>query len=139
MTGGVSVRVAERGGAPGAAPVEIGPAPAERPAASIVGVRHIWKSFGPISALKDVSLDVNAGEIRGICGENGAGKSTLVKILTGVYRPDAGDILVDGKPASIATPRQAQEQGIAIVSQELSLCPDLSVAHNIWLASTRVP
>src|ERR1700761_5018451 len=108
-------------------------------AAPIVGVRNIAKTFGPIAALKNVSLEVNAGEIRGICGENGAGKSTLVKILTGVYRPDTGDVLVDGQPASIATPRQAQEHGIAIVSQELSLCPDLSVEDNIWLGSVRVP
>src|ERR1700722_15098626 len=108
-------------------------------AAPIVGVRNISKTFGPIAALKNVSLEVNAGEIRGICGENGAGKSTLVKILTGVYRPDAGEVLVDGQAASIATPRQAQEHGIAIVSQELSLCPDLSVEDNIWLGSVRVP
>src|ERR1700678_4482575 len=139
MTGGVSVRVAERGGAPGAAPVEIGPAPAERPAASVVGVRHIWKSFGPIAALKDVSLEIGPGEIRGICGENGAGKSTLVKILTGVYRPDAGSVLVGGVPAVVATPRHAQELGIALVAQELSLCPDRSVEDNIWLGSLRVP
>jgi ribose transport system ATP-binding protein/rhamnose transport system ATP-binding protein len=104
-----------------------------------LGVRHISKSFGPIAALKDVSLDIGAGEIRGICGENGAGKSTLVKILTGVYRPDQGRVLIDGAPASLATPRQAQERGLAIVAQELSLCPDLSVEDNIWLGSLRVP
>ncbi|MGB7101057.1 MAG: sugar ABC transporter ATP-binding protein [Xanthobacteraceae bacterium] len=106
---------------------------------SVVSVRDISKSFGPIAALKDVSLDISPGEIRGICGENGAGKSTLVKILTGVYRPDQGAVLVGGEPVSIATPRQAQELGIAIVAQELSLCPDLSVEDNIWLGSLRVP
>jgi len=104
---------------------------ADSGAAPIVGVRNISKTFGPIAALKNVSLEVSAGEIRGICGENGAGKSTLVKILTGVYRPDSGDVVVDGKAVSVATPRQAQEHGIAIVSQELSLCPDLSVEDNI--------
>jgi ABC-type sugar transport system ATPase subunit len=108
-------------------------------AKSVVGVRHLSKSFGPIAALKDVSLDIGAGEIRGICGENGAGKSTLVKILTGVYRPDEGTVLIGGAEASVATPRQAQELGIAIVAQELSLCPDLSVEDNIWLGSLRVP
>jgi ribose transport system ATP-binding protein/rhamnose transport system ATP-binding protein len=108
-------------------------------AASVVGVRHLSKSFGPIAALKDISLDIGPGEIHGICGENGAGKSTLVKILTGVYRPDDGTVLVGGEPASVTTPRQAQERGIAIVSQELSLCPDLSVEDNIWLGSLRVP
>src|ERR1700723_311164 len=112
---------------------------ADSGAAPIVGVRNISKTFGPIAALKNVSLEVSAGEIRGICGENGAGKSTLVKILTGVYRPDSGDVVVDGKAVSVATPRQAQEHGIAIVSQELSLCPDLSVEDNIWLGSMRVP
>jgi ABC-type sugar transport system ATPase subunit len=105
----------------------------------IVGFRNISKSFGPIAALKGISFDIGPGEIRGICGENGAGKSTLVKILTGVYRPDEGAILIDGVPASVATPRQAQERGIAIVAQELSLCPDLSVEDNIWLGSLRVP
>jgi ABC-type sugar transport system ATPase subunit len=112
---------------------------AKSDAPSIVGVRNVCKSFGPIAALKNISLDINLGEIRGICGENGAGKSTLVKILTGVYRPDEGTILIDGAAASVATPRQAQELGIAIVAQELSLCPDLSVEDNIWLGSLRVP
>jgi ABC-type sugar transport system ATPase subunit len=105
----------------------------------ILGVRNVSKSFGPVAALKNVSLDIEPGEIRGICGENGAGKSTLVKILTGVYRPDDGTLLVGGVPVSVATPRQAQERGIAIVAQELSLCPDLSVEDNIWLGSLRVP
>jgi ABC-type sugar transport system ATPase subunit len=105
----------------------------------IVGVRNVSKSFGPIAALKHISLDIGPGEIRGICGENGAGKSTLVKILTGVYRPDEGTVLIGGAPVSVATPRQAQERGIAIVAQELSLCPDLSVEDNIWLGSLRVP
>ena len=119
-----------------AAPAERGP---EQSATSIVGIRGLSKSFGPIAALKGVSFDIRPGEIRGICGENGAGKSTLVKILTGVYRPDGGEVLVDGKPVAIATPRQAQELGIALVAQELSLCPDLSVEDNIWLGSIRVP
>src|SRR5215475_6875188 len=107
--------------------------------ASILGVRGLSKSFGAIAALKDVSLDVAPGEIRAVCGENGAGKSTLVKILTGVYRPDAGTLTVDGEPCAIASPRQAQARGIALVAQELSLCPDLSVEDNIWLGSLKVP
>ena len=108
-------------------------------AQSVLSIRHLSKSFGPIAALKDISLDIGSGQVPGICGENGAGKSTLVKILTGVYQPDEGTILVGGEPANISTPRQAQERGIAIVSQELSLCPDLSVEDNIWLGSLRVP
>jgi len=106
---------------------------------SVVGVSALSKSFGAIAALKNVSLDVAAGEVRAICGENGAGKSTLVKMLTGVYRPDSGSVTVGGEPAAIDTPRQAQELGIAFVAQELSLCPDLSVEDNIWLGSVKVP
>src|SRR5262245_3805154 len=106
---------------------------------SILGVRGLSKSFGAVTALKDVSLDFAPGEIRALCGENGAGKSTLVKILTGVYRPDAGSLALDGAPCTIASPRQAQERGIALVAQELSLCPDLSVEDNIWLGSLKVP
>jgi ABC-type sugar transport system ATPase subunit len=106
---------------------------------SLVGTRNVSKSFGAIAALKDVSIDVAAGEIRAICGENGAGKSTLVKLLTGVYRPDGGHVTVVGEVQPIATPRRAQELGIAFVAQELSLCPDLSVEDNIWLGSVQVP
>src|SRR5262245_28298821 len=106
---------------------------------SILGVRGLTKSFGAITALRNVSLDFAPGEIRAICGENGAGKSTLVKILTGVYHPDAGTLAVNGTPCVIASPRQAQEHGIALVAQELSLCPDLSVEDNIWLGSLKVP
>jgi ABC-type sugar transport system ATPase subunit len=109
------------------------------PGIPVLSVANLSKSFGPIAALRDVSLDIAPGEIRGICGENGAGKSTLVKILTGVYRPDGGRIAVGGRACTIATPRQAQELGIALVAQELSLCPDLSVEDNIWLGSLRVP
>jgi ABC-type sugar transport system ATPase subunit len=107
--------------------------------ASVLGVRNLSKSFGAIAALKNVSLQVSAGEVRAICGENGAGKSTLVKMLTGVYRPDSGTVTVADAPHAIATPRHAQELGIAFVAQELSLCPDLSVEDNIWLGSMQVP
>ena len=107
--------------------------------ASVLGVRNVSKSFGAIAALKNVSLQISAGEVRAICGENGAGKSTLVKMLTGVYRPDSGTVTVAGEPHAIATPRHAQELGIAFVAQELSLCPDLSVEDNIWLGSMQVP
>jgi ABC-type sugar transport system ATPase subunit len=106
---------------------------------SLIGARNLSKSFGAIAALEDVSLDIAPGEIRAICGENGAGKSTLVKLLTGVYRPDAGHVTLSGEPCAIGTPRQAQELGIALVAQELSLCPDLSVEDNIWLGSVQVP
>ena len=105
----------------------------------MLSVANLSKSFGPIAALRDVSLEIAAGEIRGICGENGAGKSTLVKLLTGVLQPDAGTIRIGGATHSIGTPRLAQRLGIALVAQELSLCPDLSVEDNIWLGTLAVP
>ncbi len=107
--------------------------------AEILSAKGLSKRFGPIVALNDVSLSLGAGEVRALCGENGAGKSTLVKLLMGVYRPDAGVIEVDGQPRDIRHPQQAQEAGLALVAQELSLAPQLSVLDNIWLGSTGVP
>ncbi len=90
---------------------------------SILGVRGLTKAFGAITALNDVSLDFAPGEIRAICGENGAGKSTLVKIITGVYHPDAGTLSWStARRPTIADAQHAQELGIALVAQELSLC-----------------
>ena len=106
---------------------------------SILRVQGVSKSFGGIAALKDVSFALAPGEVRAICGENGAGKSTLVKIITGVYRPDAGAVSIAGDAQPIANPRQAQARGVSFVAQELSLCPDLSVEDNIWLGSLQVP
>jgi ABC-type sugar transport system ATPase subunit len=97
------------------------------------------KSFGPIVALNGVSLSLKAGEVRALCGENGAGKSTLVKLLMGVYRPDSGTVAVDGMACDIRHPQQAQEVGLGLVAQELSLAPRLSVLDNIWLGSAGVP
>ena len=105
----------------------------------MLNVSGISKSFGAVAALTNVSMQLDPGEIRALCGENGAGKSTLVKILTGFYRPDAGTLTIEGKPAVIEGPRHAQELGIAVVSQELSLCPNLSVLDNIWLGTIKVP
>jgi ABC-type sugar transport system ATPase subunit len=107
--------------------------------APLLSVRQVSKRFGVIQALQNVSISAESGGVLGLCGENGAGKSTLVKILMGVYRPDAGSIHLDGKPVVVRSTRQGQELGIALVSQELSLANDLSVEDNIWLGSTRVP
>lgn len=106
---------------------------------TVLDVSGISKTFGAVAALDDVSLHLAAGEVRALCGENGAGKSTLVKILTGVYRPDSGTISLGGQPVTIDDTRHAQELGLAFVSQELSLCPHLSVLDNIWLGSIKVP
>ncbi|TPN89991.1 sugar ABC transporter ATP-binding protein [Mesorhizobium sp. CU2] len=97
-------------------------------------MRHISKTFGPVRALQDVSLTVNAGELHALMGENGAGKSTLMKVLSGAYRPDAGgEILIDGVPVATGDPIKARTHGIAVIYQELSLAPNLTVAQNIFL------
>jgi ribose transport system ATP-binding protein len=95
----------------------------------------VTKRFPGTLALHDVDLTVERGTVHGLVGENGAGKSTLLKILAGDYRPSSGRIEIDGQEVEIATPRQAHELGIGIVYQELSLLPNLSVAHNISLGS----
>jgi ribose transport system ATP-binding protein len=102
-------------------------------------VRQLAKSFGEVQALRGVSLAVADGEIRGVCGENGAGKSTLMKLLTGIISPNSGTIELDGQLQVIDSPQTAQRLGLALVAQELSLAPHLSVLDNIWLGHRRVP
>ncbi len=94
-------------------------------------MRGIVKAFLGVQALNGVSLTVDAGQILALVGENGAGKSTLIKILSGAQRPDAGEIRIDGEPAEIHTPADAERFGIATVYQELNLFPYLSVAENL--------
>jgi ABC-type sugar transport system ATPase subunit len=98
-----------------------------------VEVRDLKKSFGSVQALKGASLTVRAGEITAIVGDNGAGKSTLVKSLTGLYTPDSGEILIDGKRVSFSSPKGAREAGIETVYQDLALCDQLSVWQNLYL------
>ncbi len=100
---------------------------------SALEMRGITKSFAGNTVLADVSLSAGAGEVHALVGENGAGKSTLMKILAGVYRPDAGEIRIEGEAARIAGPADALEQGIAMIYQELSLAGHLTVAENIFL------
>src|SRR6478672_10883622 len=97
------------------------------------------KSYGPVRAVRSLSLDVRAGEVHAICGHNGAGKSTLVKALVGLVRPDAGVIRFDGVELSLRNPQDAQAHGIALVNQELSLVPELSVEDNVFLGGLDVP
>jgi rhamnose transport system ATP-binding protein len=85
-----------------------------------------------VRALADVSFDVHAGEVHALLGENGAGKSTLIKIISGVYPPDTGEMSVEGHPVRFLSPREAQAQGIATIYQEFSLYPELTVAENIF-------
>ena len=96
-------------------------------------MQGISKSFGPIKALEDVTLLVRQGTVHALVGENGAGKSTLMKILSGVYQPDAGTIVRDGKTCAWKHPSDSLAAGIAMIYQELSLAPDLTIAENVWL------
>jgi ABC-type sugar transport system ATPase subunit len=105
----------------------------------ILEVVELSKSFGPVRAVQDLSLDVRVGEVHAICGHNGAGKSTLVKALVGLVRPDEGVIRFEGQDISLRNPHDAQSFGIALVNQELSLVPELSVEDNIFLGGLDVP
>ena len=96
-------------------------------------MEHIHKRFPGVYALNDVSYELRAGEVHALLGENGAGKSTLIKVLGGIYHPEEGEIYIDGKKVSINGVRDAQENGIAIIHQELVLVPHMTVAENIFL------
>ncbi len=92
---------------------------------------RVTKHFAGVTALDDVSFDVERGECHGLMGENGAGKSTLGKILAGIYKPDDGAVIIDGQAAHFASPADALRAGVGMVHQELAFCPDLSVAENL--------
>ncbi|MFO1141607.1 MAG: sugar ABC transporter ATP-binding protein [Amaricoccus sp.] len=102
---------------------------------AVLALEGVNKSFPGVHALKDVSIEVGRGEIVGLIGENGAGKSTLMKILSGVYQPDSGRILIAGKPVRLADSADANRQGIGMVFQEQSLLTNLTVGENIYLGS----
>jgi rhamnose transport system ATP-binding protein len=102
-------------------------------AAPFVSMTGMSKSFGGVKVLKDVSFDVRPGEVHALLGENGAGKSTLIKMLSGLYAPDGGAIVVDGTERRFASTRDAAAAGIATVYQELLLFPELTVAENVFL------
>ena len=96
-------------------------------------IEGVTKRFPGVTALRDVSFEVAAGEVHGLLGENGAGKSTLLKIVAGAQRPDEGRIVWQGKPVTLANPHAAQMLGIVTIYQELTLVPDLSVAENVFI------
>lgn len=100
---------------------------------ALLRATHISKSFSMVQALSDVGFDLYPGEVHALLGENGAGKSTLMKIFSGVYIKDEGDIFINGEKTEIHTPSRAQELGIGIIHQELNLCGHLTVAENIFL------
>jgi len=103
------------------------------PSPPLLEMRGICKRFPGVVALADVDFDVRRGEVHVLLGENGAGKSTLMKILSGAYERDAGEIRIDGQPVALRTPRDAQALGISTIYQEFNLVPQLSAAANIYL------
>ena len=102
----------------------------------ILKITGLVKSFGPIRALRGVDFELRRGEIHALAGENGAGKSTLMNIIDGILAPDSGEIRLDGQVVNIKSPAMAQKLGIGFVHQEIALCPDVTVAENIFMATT---
>ncbi|CAN5767743.1 ATP-binding cassette domain-containing protein [soil metagenome] len=99
----------------------------------LVEMRNIRVAFGGVHAVDDVTIDLHAGEVLGVVGGNGAGKSTLIRALSGAHRPDSGQILIDGQPVTIATPRNAKAYGIETIYQTLALADNVDAAANMFL------
>ncbi len=102
----------------------------------ILSMTNIQKAFGPVRALRNAAFELRRGEIHALAGENGAGKSTLMHIIDGILQPDGGEILLDGKPVKISSPNAANRLGIGFVHQEIALCPEISVAENMFMSQT---
>jgi D-xylose transport system ATP-binding protein len=99
----------------------------------ILELRGINKSFGPVHVLHDVDFTVRAGEVTALVGDNGAGKSTMVKSIAGIHPIDSGEVLFEGQPVHIHSPREAAEYGIEVVYQDLALCENLDIVQNMFL------
>ena len=115
---------------------EAAPTPQGEP---VLSLRGISKNFGAVSALTDIDLDVQAGEVVALVGDNGAGKSTLIKVLSGVHQPTAGTMTFAGKPVTLSGPSDSLALGIATVFQDLALCENLDVVANIFLGKELRP
>lgn len=102
----------------------------------VLTIHGVTKHFGAVKALTQVDFTLERGEVHALCGENGAGKSTLMSIIAGVLQPTEGEIRIDGKIVHIASPAVAQSLGIGLVHQEIALCPDATVAENMFMATT---
>jgi D-xylose transport system ATP-binding protein len=101
--------------------------------APVLELRDISKSFGSVQALQGVDLEVRRGEVMALVGDNGAGKSTLIKCIAGIHEADSGEILFEGAPVDISTPKDAARLGIEVVYQDLALCDNLDVVQNMYL------
>ena len=124
-------RPASGGRAPSpAATTSAGPAAQEPP---LLELRDIGKNFGPVRALSDINLDIPVGKVTALVGDNGAGKSTLIKTISGIWQPDHGEILWQGRPVHLHSPKAAADLGIATVYQDLALCDNLDIVQNMFL------
>ena len=99
----------------------------------LLELRGVSKSFGSVQALTDVDFEVRNGEVMALVGDNGAGKSTLIKCVAGIHAMDDGEIIFDGQPVSITSPKAAEKLGIEVVYQDLALCDNLDVVQNMYL------
>lgn len=104
----------------------------------ILTLKNITKEFPGVKALDDVTINIERGTIHGLVGENGAGKSTLIKVLAGIYQPNKGEIILDGKPCRFNSPIEARRAGISVVHQEIKLAEPLSVAENMFLGNIQL-
>src|SRR3954462_4064823 len=105
---------------------------------ALLRLEGVSKNFGPVQALSDVNLDIPAGEVTALIGDNGAGKSVMIKCIAGIHSPERGQIIWDGKPVRIRTPREAATLGIETVYQDLALCNNLGIVQNMFLGRERV-
>ncbi len=102
-------------------------------AETVISCRNLEKWYSGVHALRGVSLDIQRGDALGLVGDNGAGKSTLIQLLSGVHTPDSGEILMEGRPVSIRSPRQAMDLGIETIYQYNSMVPAMSIARNLFI------
>ena len=112
--------------------------PAESGDMPLLRLRGVSKSFGPVQALTDINLDIPNGEVTALVGDNGAGKSTLIKTIAGIWQPSSGELIWNGKPVHIHSPKDATELGIAAVYQDLALCDNLDIVQNMLLGHEAV-
>ena len=104
----------------------------------ILSLKRVNKSFGPVHVLKDIDFSAYAGKVTALVGDNGAGKSTLIKCIAGIYTPETGEFIFEGNPVTISGPRDATALGIEIVYQDLALCDNLDIVHNMFLGREEI-